>query len=48
MKLKPKYTIPVLWVIIIICFLMAASCTNKEQYPNKLDTIAKQLSKLKI
>jgi len=47
MKLKPKYTIPVLWVIIIFCFLMAASCTNKEKYPNKLDTIAEALSKIK-
>jgi hypothetical protein len=47
MKLKPKHTIPVLWIIIISCFLMAVSCTNKEKYPNKLDTIAQALSKLK-
>jgi len=47
MKLKPKHTIPVLWIIIIFSFLMTVSCTNKEKYPNKLDTIAKALSKLK-
>ena len=47
MKLKPKHTILVLWIIIIFCFLMAVSCTNKEKYPNKLDTIAQALSKLK-
>jgi len=47
MKLKPKYTIPVLWVIIIFCFLMAISCVKKEKYPNKLDTIAEALSKIK-
>lgn len=46
MKLKPKYTIPVLWVIIIFCFLMALGCT-KEKYPNKLDTLAEAVSKLK-
>ena len=47
MKLKPKHTIPVLWIIIIFSFLMAVSCTNKEKYPSKLDTIAQALSKLK-
>jgi hypothetical protein len=46
MKLKPKYTIPVLWVIIIFCFLMAISCVKKEKYPSKLDTIAKALSNI--
>jgi hypothetical protein len=47
MKIKPKYTILVLWIIIIFCFLMATSCTNKEKYPNKLNTIAEALSKIK-
>jgi len=47
MKIKPKYTIPVLWVIVIFCFLMAAGCAKKEKYPTKLDTIAKALSKIK-
>ena len=46
MKIKPKYTIPVLWVIIIFCFLMAISCVKKEKYPSKLDTIAKALSNI--
>ena len=47
MKIKPKYTIPALWIIIIFCFLMAVSCTSKEKYTNKLNTIAEALSKLK-
>jgi tryptophan-rich sensory protein len=46
MKIKPKYTIPIIWTILIICFLMSISCTNKEKYPNKIDTIAKALSKI--
>jgi len=47
MKIKPKYTIPALWIIIIFCFLMAISCTSKEKYPNRLNTIAEALSKIK-
>jgi hypothetical protein len=47
MKIKPKYTIPVLWVIIIFYFFMAVSCTTNEKYPNKMDNIAKALSKIK-
>ena len=47
MKIKPKYTIPVLWVIIVFYFLMAVSCTTNEKYPNKMDSIAKALSKIK-
>jgi len=47
MKIKPKYSIPIIWVIIIFCFLMSLSCTKKETYPNKIDSIAKALSKIK-
>ena len=39
MKIKPKYTIPIIWTILIICFLMSISCTNKEKYPNFLDWV---------
>ena len=48
MKIKPKYTIPILWIIIIFCFLTAVSCTNNEKYPNKMDTLAEKISKLKL
>ena len=47
MKIKPKYSIPVIWVIILFCLLLTSSCTKKENHPNKMDTIAKALSKLK-
>jgi len=46
MKLKPKYTIPVLWVIVIFVFNGSRLCQQRK-YPNKLDTIAEALSKLK-
>jgi len=47
MKIKPKYTIPVIWVIILFCLLMSVSCVKKENYPSKMDSIAEALSKIK-
>ena len=45
MKKFETYTICIL--IILILGIGLLSCTKKEKYPSKLDTIAKALSKLK-
>jgi len=47
LPIRNLLAIPVLWVIIIFYFLMAVSCTTNEKYPNKMDNIAKALSKIK-
>jgi len=48
MKIKPKYTIPIIWIIIIFCTLMSVSCTKKPESQNKFDSIIKGLEKIKI
>jgi len=47
MNINLTHSIPI--VCIILCTLLLTSCATKEEkHPNYFDTIAKQLSKLKI
>ena len=49
LNVNPKYSIPIIWIIIIFCVLLLTSCVTKEEKrPNYFDNIAEQLSKLKL
>jgi len=45
MKIKPKYTIPIIWIIIIFCTLMSVGCSKpkEEKNPSNLELIGKAL-----
>jgi len=50
MKLNENTNIalPIVWIIILCTLLLTSCATKEEKHPNYFDTIAKQLSKLKI
>jgi len=44
MKINPKYSIPIIWVLILFCFLSLLGCATKEtKNENKYETMGKAL-----
>jgi len=48
MNINLTHSIPVIWIIILCTLLLTSCATKEEKHLNYFDTIAKQLSKLKI